>query len=133
MATKEEHPIVSIELSEQNISNNKKPSHVDFSSKSRFTGIESKIKYKYNIGTHNNINSESSESPTESEHYNSYDVTKPGRAENLNHSEKSPLLTESLNYSARFDTSIVSVSFQVRLALFDIMYLFIQELSCDYQ
>ena len=116
MATKEEHPIISIELSEQNIGYSKKPSHVDFSdNRSHYTGIESKIKYKYNIGNHNKINSESSESPTESEHFNSCDVTKSGRAENSNHSEKSPLLTESLNYSARFDTSIVSVSFQVRL------------------
>lgn len=119
MATREEHPIVSIELSEQNIRNNKKPSHVDFSSRENklhyYPGIESKIKYKYNIGNHNKISSESSESATESDHFNSYDISRPGKAENFNPSEKSPLLTESLNYSAKFDTSIASVSFQVRL------------------
>ena len=119
MATKEEHPIVNIELSEQT---QKKPSHVEFKNTVEIipndtkheTGDTKQKKYKYNLSNHNKLNSESSESPTESDHFNSYDVTKGTKSEN-NHSEKSPLLSESLNYSARFDTSITSVSFQVSL------------------
>ena len=105
--------MVNIELSE---THHKKESHVEFRNTVEvipdITGDSKLKKYRYNLANNNNLNSESSESPTESDHFNSYDVTR-GKTENSNHSEKSPLLSESLNYSARFDTSVTSVSFQV--------------------
>ena len=111
MATKEEHPVVNIELSEQT---HKKPSHVEFKNTFETIHDSSKLKkFRYDIANNNKLNSESSESPTESDHFNSNDVTRGSRGEISSQSEKSPLLSESLNFSAKFDSSITSVSFQV--------------------
>ena len=117
MATRDDQPIVSIELSEQKYK--LKPSHVAFSSKDEklpgsVHGIGSKHKKnRYDVTNHTTAQSESSESPTESDHYLATEGGKGGKGENGNHSETSPLLTDSLNFSARFDNTITSVSFQV--------------------